>query len=146
MKTIRLNDRMWFGKYKNMRMVDILEKDKHYLDDLCSKGLINYDEKILEVFENRRIRISLENDTINRKISEPYSFESDPFEQPEQPSEQNMLPLFKNRCQTSESYSFEQPSADREYTMPSQDLWANSPTSRQNESNDEIGNIRENNI
>lgn len=48
MKTVRLKDRMWFGKYKGARISDVILKDKKILDELCSKGLIEYDEKVLK--------------------------------------------------------------------------------------------------
>lgn len=48
MKTIRLNDKMWFGKYKNHRMIDILKSDRFYLDSLREQKLIDYDKSILE--------------------------------------------------------------------------------------------------
>jgi len=54
MKTIRLNDKMWFGKYKDHRMMDILNRDRSYLDRLCDSGLIKYDDKIIDYIKNYR--------------------------------------------------------------------------------------------
>lgn len=48
MKKIRLKDRMWFGKYSGARISDVLLKDKKVLDELCSKGIIEYDDKIIK--------------------------------------------------------------------------------------------------
>ena len=34
MKEIRLNDKMWFGKYKGVRMKDVADRDRMFLDKL----------------------------------------------------------------------------------------------------------------
>jgi len=57
MKKVRLNDKMWFGKYKNMRMSDVLIRDRMYIESLRDQKLIEYDDNILEFLsENEKIR------------------------------------------------------------------------------------------
>lgn len=45
-KEVRLNDKMWFGKYKNLSIRDIICKDRMYLESLMLTGKIKYSENV----------------------------------------------------------------------------------------------------
>lgn len=52
MKIVRLNDKMWFGKYIGLTIKDILNRDKKFLDNLVNSGLISYHDNVLNYLEN----------------------------------------------------------------------------------------------
>lgn len=53
MKKIRLNDRMWFGKYNGMRMCDLLSNDLSYVDKLLKEENVTLDAKCMDIFERK---------------------------------------------------------------------------------------------
>jgi hypothetical protein len=85
MKKIRLKDRMWFGKYNGARISDVLLKDRKILDELCSKGIIEYDEKIINFLDQHYGKIEkksfgyirFEPHTADILISDPYEAVAD---------------------------------------------------------------------
>lgn len=52
-KLIRINDRMWFGKYKGSRVSDLIRMDSKFILNLTEKFIL--DKKILDGFEKRKI-------------------------------------------------------------------------------------------
>lgn len=52
-KEVRLNDKIWFGKYKGHTIKEILSIDRHYLDDLMFKNKIVYSENIIKYLEQK---------------------------------------------------------------------------------------------
>jgi hypothetical protein len=46
MKEVRLNDKMWFGKYKDLSIKDIISRDRMYVESLMMSGKIKYSEKV----------------------------------------------------------------------------------------------------
>lgn len=53
-KEIRLNDKFWFGKYKNKTIKYIIDHDFNYLNSFFHDGKIKYGENILNYLNNRR--------------------------------------------------------------------------------------------
>lgn len=47
-KKVRLNDKIWFGKYRGRTIRDILDYDSHFLDILLDNGKITYHENVLD--------------------------------------------------------------------------------------------------
>jgi len=47
-KEVRLNDKIWFGKYRGRTIKDILEYDRCFLDTLLDKGKITYHQNVLD--------------------------------------------------------------------------------------------------
>jgi len=45
MKEVRFNDKFWFGKYKNLRLGDIIKKDPKFVMRLMDCGKISIDDK-----------------------------------------------------------------------------------------------------
>jgi len=45
-KEVRLNDKLWFGKYKNMTFKILLGHDPAYLNNLVDKGKITFHQNI----------------------------------------------------------------------------------------------------
>lgn len=52
-KLIRINDRIWFGKYKGSRVSDLIRMDSKFILNLTEKFIL--DKKILDGFEKRKI-------------------------------------------------------------------------------------------
>ncbi len=47
-KEVRLNDKIWFGKYRGRTIKDILDYDRCFLDTLLDKGKITYHKNVLD--------------------------------------------------------------------------------------------------
>jgi hypothetical protein len=47
-KEVRLNDKMWFGRYKGRTIMDILECDKSFLDSLLFRNKITYHKNVMD--------------------------------------------------------------------------------------------------
>ena len=47
-KEVRLNDKMWFGKYQGKSIKDIIHIDKGFLDNLVVTDKIKFNKNILE--------------------------------------------------------------------------------------------------
>jgi len=47
-KEVRLNDKLWFGKYKGKSIRVILDSDRNFLDNLVNKGTIKYGSNIID--------------------------------------------------------------------------------------------------
>lgn len=47
-KEVRLNDKMWYGKYQGKTIKFILENDRNFLDILIDKGKISYHKNVLD--------------------------------------------------------------------------------------------------
>lgn len=54
MKIVRLNDKMWFGKYLGMSIKDVLMRDKKFLDVLVNKGKISYHENVQDFLNENK--------------------------------------------------------------------------------------------
>jgi len=50
-KEIRLNDKIWFGKYKGKTVKVILNGDKQFLDNLVERGKIIYGKNIIDYLD-----------------------------------------------------------------------------------------------
>jgi len=53
-KIIRLNDRIWFGKYKGSRIIDIIKMDKSHILKLNEIHNLELDKKIYEMIYGSR--------------------------------------------------------------------------------------------
>lgn len=53
MKEVRLNDKLWFGKYKNVRMSDIIKTDPTFIQKIIKEGKIKLDKKSIDLFESK---------------------------------------------------------------------------------------------
>jgi hypothetical protein len=53
MKEVRLNDKMWFGKYKGTRINDIIRTDATFIQKLVKEGKIKLDEKCQYLFDTK---------------------------------------------------------------------------------------------
>jgi len=53
MKKVRLNDKIWFGKYKGHTIKEILSIDKMFIDKMIDKGKIIYDDNILDYLNQK---------------------------------------------------------------------------------------------
>lgn len=59
MKEIRYNDRIWFGKYKNKRISEILKIDPKFVQGLVKEDKICLDDRVMEhLSEKSRSRYS----------------------------------------------------------------------------------------
>ena len=45
-KEVRLNDKIWYGKYRGRTIRDIVESDLEFLDDLVKKGKITFHKNV----------------------------------------------------------------------------------------------------
>jgi len=61
-KEVRINDKMWYGKYKGMTMKDLLYRDRGFLDNMVDRGKIEFHQNVLDY---------LKNDTKQKKGWEP---------------------------------------------------------------------------
>lgn len=52
MKIVRLNDKMWFGKYKNLTIKDVICRDKDFLDKLMNVGKIGYHDNVIKFIDD----------------------------------------------------------------------------------------------
>lgn len=53
MKEIRLNDKMWFGKYSGYSIKDIMDRDMLYVDKLISGSKFKINDNIFKYIEKR---------------------------------------------------------------------------------------------
>lgn len=53
-KEVRLNDKMWFGKYRGRTIKDLLNIDRYYLDDLVMKNKIIFSKNVTDYLGNKR--------------------------------------------------------------------------------------------
>jgi hypothetical protein len=56
MKKVRYNDRIWFGKYKGVRVCELLKNDIMFLNKLEVSGVVEFDEKIKYSMKDRSKR------------------------------------------------------------------------------------------
>jgi hypothetical protein len=75
-KEIRLNDKIWFGKYKGNPVKVILDGDRQFLENLILKGKITYGQNILDYLnENHKKTGIRKNYSISTDISPELSYE-----------------------------------------------------------------------
>lgn len=65
-KLIRINDRIWFGKYKGSRVSDLIRMDSKFILNLTEKFIL--DKKILDGFEKRKIS-KFSNDNFGTRLN-----------------------------------------------------------------------------
>jgi hypothetical protein len=60
MKELRLNDKIWFGKYKDKRVVDVLDLDKNFLDKMVESGKYFYSDNVKNYIygDNKKKKLS----------------------------------------------------------------------------------------
>lgn len=47
MKEVRLNDKIWFGKYKGVTIKELLNSDRYFLDSLIIKRKIKFSQNVI---------------------------------------------------------------------------------------------------
>lgn len=52
MKEVRLNDKLWFGKYKGERISALIKSDASYIQKILKEGIISMDDKCKNLFED----------------------------------------------------------------------------------------------
>ena len=52
-KEVRLNDKLWFGKYKNLTFKMLLGHDPTYLNNLIDKGKITFHQNIKDYLNSQ---------------------------------------------------------------------------------------------
>lgn len=50
-KEVRLNDKMWFGRWKGKTIKWILDNDMNFLEKLCDRGKISYHKNVVDYLE-----------------------------------------------------------------------------------------------
>lgn len=47
-KEVRLNDKLWFGKYQGKSIKDVIDSDRGFLDNLVINGRIKYGQNVID--------------------------------------------------------------------------------------------------
>jgi len=62
-KEIRLNDKMWFGKYKGLTIKKIIDMDRGFLEVMKKKDKIIYSDSVLKYTNDRGSYMCVEYDS-----------------------------------------------------------------------------------
>lgn len=47
-KEVRLNDKLWFGKYKGKTIKDIINCDRNFIENLVTNNKITYNKNVID--------------------------------------------------------------------------------------------------